>query len=58
MDRKTAPKLLAAQTGSHVAQIIGRTALLYRRRHDDPAIRLPGDIDDAPRRNAQEGDDA
>jgi RNA-binding protein len=58
VDRKSAPKLLAAQTGSHVAQIIGRTALLYRRRHDDPAIRLPGVIDEAPRPDAQGGDEA
>ena len=57
VDRKTAPKLLAAQTGSHVAQIIGRTALLYRRRRDEPAIRLPGAIDEGAD-GRQGGDEA
>ncbi|MBU0553261.1 YhbY family RNA-binding protein [Myxococcota bacterium] len=47
--RKEAPGALAQATGSHVAQIIGRTALLYRRRFKDPEIKLPGTIEEAPR---------
>lgn len=47
--RKEAPGALAAACGAHVAQVIGRTALLYRRRFDDPAIQLPGVIVEAPR---------
>ncbi len=49
MDRKSAPRQLAEQTGSHLIQIIGRTALLYRRRFEDPEIELPGTIEEAPR---------
>ena len=41
LDRKVAPHELAKLSGSHVAQIIGRTALLYRQRKTDPAIKLP-----------------
>lgn len=48
IDRKTAPEALAERTGAHVAQIIGRTALLYRRRAEDPEIALPGVIEEAP----------
>jgi len=58
LDRKTAPKALAERTGSHVAQIIGRTALLYRRRHDGPVIRIPGAFEEGPRPGASEGDEA
>ncbi len=58
LDRKTAPKTLAARTGSHVAQIIGRTALLYRRRHDEPAIRIPGAFEEGPRAGHVEGEEA
>ena len=32
---------LAEQTGSHLAQVLGRTVLLYRMRKHDPAIFLP-----------------
>ncbi|MBI3637499.1 MAG: YhbY family RNA-binding protein [Candidatus Rokubacteria bacterium] len=32
---------LAARTHAHLAQVLGRTALLYRRRADEPAIVLP-----------------
>lgn len=49
IDRKEAPQLLAQATGAHVAQVIGRTALLYRRRFKDPIIALPGVIEEAPR---------
>ncbi len=31
---------LADQTGSHLAQVIGRIAVLYRRREKDPEIQL------------------
>jgi RNA-binding protein len=48
-DRKQTPQDLADATGSHVAQVIGRTALLYRRRLDDPQVTLPGVVDEAPR---------
>lgn len=41
INRKVAPHQLATLTGSHVAQIIGRTALLYRERKTDPDIQLP-----------------
>ncbi len=47
IDRKTAPTELAEQTGAHVAQVIGRTALLYRRRVEDPEIALPGVVEEA-----------
>lgn len=49
VDRKEGPGLLAAGAGAHVAQVIGRTALLYRRRFDDPSIQLPGVVLEAPR---------
>jgi RNA-binding protein len=32
---------LAARTRAEVVQVLGRTALLYRRRREDPAIVLP-----------------
>lgn len=40
-DRHEAADLLAEKTGSEVAQVLGRTALLYRRRKDKPEIVLP-----------------
>jgi RNA-binding protein len=40
-DRHEAAQLLAERTGSQVAQVLGRTALLYRARKDDPQIVLP-----------------
>jgi RNA-binding protein len=47
--RKDGPRLLAEAAGAHVAQIIGRTALLYRRWHKDPLIKLPGSVEESPR---------
>jgi RNA-binding protein len=41
VDRKEGPDALAQATGAHVAQVLGRTALLYRRRAENPAIQLP-----------------
>jgi RNA-binding protein len=40
-DRHEAAGLLASRTQSKVAQVLGRTALLYRRRKDDAKIVLP-----------------
>jgi RNA-binding protein len=40
-DRHATAEALAQRTGAHLAQVIGRTALLYRRRTEDPAIILP-----------------
>ena len=39
--RHDAAALLAARTRSHVAQVLGRTALLYRAREEEPTIMLP-----------------
>jgi len=39
--RHDAAALLAARTRSHLAQVLGRTALLYRARTDEPTIVLP-----------------
>ena len=41
LDRKEAPAILAKRTGSHLAQVIGRVAILYRQREEDPEIKLP-----------------
>lgn len=41
-DRHEAAALLAERTGAQVAQVLGRTALLYRPRKENPAIVLPG----------------
>jgi RNA-binding protein len=49
VDRKLAPAELADATGAHVAGVVGRTAILYRRRHDDPVVKLPGVFEEAPR---------
>lgn len=49
LDRKAAPAALAEATGAHVAQVIGRTALLYRRRFESPEVVIPGPIEEAPR---------
>lgn len=38
---KQAGPVLADRTGSHLAQIIGHTCVLYRARKKKPAIRLP-----------------
>lgn len=48
-ERRVEADELARRTGSHVAQLIGRVGLLYRRRHDDPEVALPGPIEEAPR---------
>ena len=40
-DRHEAAGKLAEQTHAHLAQVLGRTALLYRRRKEKPAIVLP-----------------
>ena len=42
-DRHATAKDLAARTRAHVAQVLGRTALLYRRRQEEPSIVLPGE---------------
>ena len=42
-DRHQTAEDLAARTRAHLAQVIGRTALLYRRRREEPVIVLPGD---------------
>ena len=41
-DRHASAEALAEKTGSQVAQVLGRTALLYRPRQKNPAIELPG----------------
>jgi RNA-binding protein len=40
-DRHQAAELLAGKTGSEVAQVLGRTVLLYKRRKEKPEIELP-----------------
>ena len=40
-DRHEAAALLAGRTQAQVAQVLGRTALLYRPRKDNPEILLP-----------------
>ena len=40
-DRKSSAADLAEKTGAHLAQVLGRTALLYRRRKEKPEIVLP-----------------
>ncbi len=39
---KATGEALAEQTGSHLAQVLGRTVLLYRMRKHDSEIFLPG----------------
>ncbi len=41
MERETAAREVAAQTGSEIAQVLGNVLLLYRARKDKPAITLP-----------------
>ncbi len=41
-DRKADAEAIAEATGSHLVQILGGTALIYRRRLDDPRVSLPG----------------
>jgi RNA-binding protein len=38
--RHGAPEELAEKCGAHLAQVLGRTALLYRRRKKDPEIQI------------------
>ena len=40
-DRHEGAELLAEKTGAQVAQVLGRTALLYRPRKEKPEIVLP-----------------
>jgi RNA-binding protein len=40
-DRHETAAALAARTRAHLAQVLGRTALLYRRRQEEPRIVLP-----------------
>lgn len=40
-DRKPLVETLAAETGAEVAGIIGKTAILFRQRDEDPGIKLP-----------------
>ena len=40
-DRHATAEDLARRTGAELAQVLGRTALLYRRRKTDPTIVLP-----------------
>jgi RNA-binding protein len=40
-DRHVTAEVLAECTHAYLAQVIGRTALLYRRRKEDPTIVLP-----------------
>jgi len=41
IERHDAAELLAARTGSEVAQVLGNVLLLYRAHPDQPAIELP-----------------
>lgn len=41
-DRHEVAELLAKRCGAQVAQVLGRTALLYRQRAEKPEIVLPG----------------
>jgi RNA-binding protein len=41
IERHEAADALAARTHSHVAQVLGNTVVLYKRRAEDPAIELP-----------------
>jgi len=40
-DRQDTAEALAQRTHAHLAQVLGRTALLYRKRKETPAIVLP-----------------
>jgi RNA-binding protein len=40
-ERRELAEKLAAATESHLAGIIGKTAILYRRRDENPKIKLP-----------------
>ena len=50
-DRRAEASALAERIGAHITQVIGRTALMYRRHPNTPEIRLPGrvlQLDDLP----------
>ena len=40
-DRHECAEQLAEKSGAELAQVLGRTALLYRARKEKPSIRLP-----------------
>jgi len=40
-DRHATAEALAHRTRAHLAQVLGRTALLYRKRAEEPTIVLP-----------------
>ena len=40
-ERRAAGLSLAADTGAHLVGAVGKVAILYRARDEDPAIRLP-----------------
>ena len=40
-DRHDVAESLAERTQAHLAQVLGRTALLYRARREEPTIMLP-----------------
>jgi RNA-binding protein len=42
-DRHATAEALASRTRAHLAQVLGRTALLYRRRPEEPRIILPAE---------------
>jgi RNA-binding protein len=42
-DRHATAETLARRTRAELAQVIGRTALLYRRRREEPTIVLPAE---------------
>lgn len=48
-DRQADGELIARRTGSHFVQLLGGTALLYRRRLDGPEVPLPGAFEEARR---------
>lgn len=39
-DRKTVASRIADETGSELAQVLGRTVLLYKRRKENPRIEI------------------
>lgn len=41
-ERRATAERLAAATDSHVAAVIGKTAVLFRSREEAPKIKLPG----------------
>ena len=43
-DRRQEANDLAKAIGAHIAQVIGRTALMYRRHPNKPVIKLPGRV--------------